>query len=42
MNDDKQTLLDQIDPTIAAISTRLIVISMPLLVAAQIFGKERD
>ncbi len=35
-------LRDQIDPTIASISTLLIAISMCLLVAAQIFGKERD
>ena len=35
-------LRDQIDPTIASISTLLIVISVSLLVAAQVFGKERD
>jgi putative spermidine/putrescine transport system permease protein len=35
-------LRDQIDPTIASISTLLIAISMALLVLAQVFGKERD
>ena len=35
-------LRDQIDPTIASISTCLIVVSVVLLVTAQIFGKERD
>lgn len=35
-------LRDQIDPTIASISTCLIVVSVSLLVTAQIFGKERD
>lgn len=35
-------LRDQIDPTIASISTLLITISVVLLIAAQIFGKERD
>lgn len=35
-------LRDQIDPTIASISTLLIIISVLLLVGAQIFGKERD
>jgi len=35
-------LRDQIDPTIASISTLLITISILLLIAAQIFGKERD
>lgn len=35
-------LRDQIDPTIASISTLLIVISMLLLITAQVFGKERD
>ena len=35
-------LRDQIDPTIASISTCLIVVSVVLLVIAQIFGKERD
>ncbi len=35
-------LRDQIDPTIASISTCLIVVSMALLVTAQVFGKERD
>ncbi len=35
-------LRDQIDPTIASISTCLIVVSVVLLAAAQIFGKDRD
>ncbi len=35
-------LRDQIDPTIASISTCLIAISILLLVAVQVFGKERD
>lgn len=35
-------LRDQIDPTIASISTCLIVVSVLLLATAQIFGKERD
>ena len=35
-------LRDQIDPTIASISTCLIVVSVLLLVIAQVFGKERD
>jgi len=35
-------LRDQIDPTIASISTLLIVVSILLLIAAQLFGKERD
>jgi putative spermidine/putrescine transport system permease protein len=35
-------LRDQIDPTIAAISTIMIAISSALLVAAQLFGKSRD
>ena len=35
-------LRDQIDPTIASISTCLIVVSVVLLVIAQVFGKERD
>ena len=35
-------LRDQIDPTIASISTLLIAISMLLLITAQVFGKERD
>ncbi len=35
-------LRDQIDPTIAAISTIMIAISSALLVAAQVFGKSRD
>jgi putative spermidine/putrescine transport system permease protein len=32
-------LRDQIDPTIAAISTIMIVVSTSLLVLAQLFGK---
>ena len=35
-------LRDQIDPTIASISTCLIAVSILLLAAAQIFGKDRD
>ncbi len=35
-------LRDQIDPTIASISTCLIVVSILLLVTAQVFGKESD
>ena len=35
-------LRDQIDPTIAAISTIMIAISSALLLAAQLFGKSRD
>ncbi|MBT3558447.1 MAG: ABC transporter permease [Rhodospirillales bacterium] len=35
-------LRDQIDPTIASISTLLIAVSMLLLITAQVFGKERD
>ncbi len=35
-------LHDQIDPTIASISTCLIAVSVFLLVIAQVFGKERD
>jgi putative spermidine/putrescine transport system permease protein len=35
-------LRDQIDPTIAAISTIMIVLSSALLVLAQVFGKPRD
>ena len=35
-------LRDQIDPTIAAISTIMIAISTGLLVAAQLLGKPRD
>ena len=35
-------LRDQIDPTIAAISTIMIVISSAMLVMAQVFGKPRD
>jgi putative spermidine/putrescine transport system permease protein len=35
-------LRDQIDPTIASISTCLIAISMALLIAAQVFGKKHD
>ncbi|TIS80704.1 MAG: ABC transporter permease, partial [Mesorhizobium sp.] len=34
-------LRDQIDPTIAAISTCLIVLSIVLLSAAQLFGRGR-
>ncbi len=36
------SLRDQIDPTIASISTILIVISSGLLIAAQTFGKRKD
>jgi len=35
-------LRDQIDPTIASISTCLIVVSILLLATAQVFGKEAD
>ncbi|MEE4238722.1 MAG: ABC transporter permease [Anderseniella sp.] len=35
-------LRDQIDPTIAAISTIMIVISSAMLVLAQVFGKPKD
>ena len=35
-------LRDQIDPTIASISTCLIAISVVLLVLAQVFGKKQD
>ena len=35
------SLRDQIDPTIASISTCLIIISVGLLVVAQLFGKKR-
>ncbi len=35
-------LRDQIDPTIASISTIMIVISSTLLIMAQVFGKRRD
>ena len=35
-------LRDQIDPTIASISTILIAISCTLLVIAQVFGKSKD
>ncbi|MEZ5924805.1 MAG: hypothetical protein R3D57_10540 [Hyphomicrobiaceae bacterium] len=35
-------LRDQIDPTIAAISTIMIVLSSALLVLAQLFGKPRE
>jgi putative spermidine/putrescine transport system permease protein len=35
-------LRDQIDPTIASISTVLIAISVVLLVSAQVFGKQHD
>jgi putative spermidine/putrescine transport system permease protein len=35
-------LRDQIDPTIASISTIMIVISSALLVITQLFGKPRD
>ena len=35
-------LRDQIDPTIASISTCLIVVSILLLATAQVFGKESD
>ena len=34
-------LRDQIDPTIASISTIMIVITSALMTAAQIFGKAR-
>lgn len=36
------SLRDQIDPTITAISTLLIVVTSGLLIAAQIFGKQRQ
>ena len=35
-------LRDQIDPTIAAISTIMILVSSTLLILAQVFGKARD
>ena len=35
-------LRDQIDPTIAAISTVLIVISSGLLLLTQLFGDKKD
>ncbi|MED5518546.1 MAG: ABC transporter permease subunit, partial [Pseudomonadota bacterium] len=35
-------LRDQIDPTIAAISTIMIVISSTLVILTQIFGKSKD
>jgi putative spermidine/putrescine transport system permease protein len=35
-------LRDQIDPTIASISTIMIVISSALLVVAQLFGRSKD
>jgi putative spermidine/putrescine transport system permease protein len=35
-------LRDQIDPTIASISTIMIVISSTLLILSQLFGKSRD
>ncbi len=35
-------LRDQIDPTIASISTIMIVISSTLLILAQVFGKARE
>ncbi len=36
------SLRDQIDPTIASISTILILLSTALLVASQVYGKNRD
>jgi putative spermidine/putrescine transport system permease protein len=33
---------DQVDPTIAAISTGMIVISSPLLALFQLFGRSGD
>ena len=35
-------LRDQIDPTIASISTIMIVISSSLLILAQVFGKSKN
>jgi putative spermidine/putrescine transport system permease protein len=35
------SLRDQIDPTIAAISTLVIVLTSALLVISQLFGRER-
>ncbi len=35
-------LRDQIDPTLASISTIMIVISSTLLILAQVFGKARE
>jgi putative spermidine/putrescine transport system permease protein len=35
-------LRDQIDPTIASISTIMVLISSTLLIATQVFGKKRD
>ena len=35
-------LRDQIDPTIAAISTVLIIISSGLLLLTQLFGDKKD
>jgi putative spermidine/putrescine transport system permease protein len=35
-------LRDQIDPTIASISTIMILLSSALLILAQVFGKPRD
>ncbi|MDH3666188.1 MAG: hypothetical protein OEN23_04580 [Paracoccaceae bacterium] len=34
-------LRDQIDPTIASISTIMVLVSTTLLVASQIFGKDK-
>ena len=36
------TLRDQIDPTIASISTIMVIVSSSLLVMAQVFGKSKD
>ena len=36
------TLRDQIDPTIASISTIMVIVSTTLLVLAQVFGKARE
>ena len=35
-------LRDQIDPTIASISTIMVIVSSSLLVMAQVFGKSKD
>jgi putative spermidine/putrescine transport system permease protein len=35
-------LRDQIDPTIASISTIMILLSSAMLILAQVFGKPRD
>jgi putative spermidine/putrescine transport system permease protein len=35
-------LRDQIDPTIASISTIMVLVSSTLLIATQFIGKKRD